>query len=245
MLIRTKLALNLALQLGLVGLLGAALLQLDSAQDQLAAAQARQLQGQTLVAEVHQSSEELTQMARLFVVTREPRFGEYFSEIARIRDGTSPRPPDYDLAYWHLVRARPDLPRGEGQRQALLDRLRLAGFKPEEFALLDEAKLRSDALIRQEDTAMGLVDGRGVGPKPRDEDWLLALRLTHGDGYLRAKADIMLPLREFSQRVAARLEGERAAAQAQAREALWGVLLLIALLLLQALVAALSLDRSV
>ena len=91
---------------------------------------------------------------------------------------------------------------------------------------------------------MGLVDGRGIGPQPPDEHWLLALRLTHRDGYLRAKADIMLPLREFSQRVAARLESERAAAQAQAREALWAVLLLMALLLLQALVAALSLDRS-
>lgn len=247
MLIRTKLALNLAVQLALVGLLALALQQLHASYEALETTQRGQIEGLQLVNEVRQSSDELTQMARLFVVTREPRYAEYFREIARIRDGVSPRPPDYDAIYWDLVRAKATEHGSAGRRQALLDRLRLSGFRSSEFALLDEAKLRSDALIKLEDMAMGLIDSRRSNSNAAlsEEEWRQSLGLMHGETYLNSKADIMLPLRQFSALVETRLGGEREAAQEGVRRSLLAVLVALLALAAHALVSALSFDRSV
>ena len=42
-------------------------------------------------------------MARMYVVTGEPRYATWFEEILAIRNGTAPRPERYDLVYWDLV----------------------------------------------------------------------------------------------------------------------------------------------
>ena len=41
--------------------------------------------------------------SRTYVVTGEPRYRDWFQEILRIRDGTAPRPRDYDGIYWDVV----------------------------------------------------------------------------------------------------------------------------------------------
>jgi len=244
MLIRTKLALNLAVQLGLVVVLSASMLSLCRSFDSLEQAQRCEQESQGLVAELRQSSDELTIMARQFVLTREPRFSDYFNEIMAIRDGAAPRPDAYDLSYWDRVRANPAQHAVGHRHVALLDILRRDAFLPEEFALLSEAKRRSDALVQHEELAMNLVRGDGVRAVT-DADRQRALELLHGEDYLRAKAGIMEPLATFVKQVDARVRRQREEAHRQEQRATRWMIAAMAVLALQALISALSFDRSV
>ncbi|MEK7792869.1 MAG: hypothetical protein AAB306_06940, partial [Pseudomonadota bacterium] len=55
-----------------------------------------------LAQELFQSSEDLTRMARAYVVTGDPIYKDYFFKILTIRNGEAPRPLDYTTTYWHL-----------------------------------------------------------------------------------------------------------------------------------------------
>ncbi len=251
MLIRTKLALHLSAQVVLVALVVGALLQLARAYQDLERAQWRRFEGQQLAAELHQSSDELSLMARLFVVAQNPRHAAYFHQIARMRDGVQPPPADHDPFYWDLQLAQDgklaEATTDESLAVAagLRERMRAAGFQADEMALLDEARQRSNALMRLEERAMGLVDTRGSGQALGDADWRRALALVHGPEYLKAKADVMRPIQQFSRLVQQRLDREREAAHQQVWLSAWAAAATLAVLALHALYSAWSFDRSV
>src|SRR4029077_9118967 len=69
----------------------------------IAQAEARRYRSYKLADELRQSSDDLTRMARLYVVTGDPRYREYFEQILAIRDGQAPRPLDYGNVYWDFV----------------------------------------------------------------------------------------------------------------------------------------------
>jgi hypothetical protein len=50
-----------------------------------------------------QSSDDLTRMARAFVVTSDPRYKIYYQNILDIRDGKMARPYGYFYGYWDMV----------------------------------------------------------------------------------------------------------------------------------------------
>lgn len=52
-----------------------------------------------LANELLQSSEDLTRMARSYVVTGDAKYERYFLEILEIRNGTLPRPDNYLPTY--------------------------------------------------------------------------------------------------------------------------------------------------
>ena len=58
-----------------------------------------------LADELLQSSDDLTRMARSYVITGDAKYKRYFKEIYDIREGKRPRPLNYSPAYWHLVTA--------------------------------------------------------------------------------------------------------------------------------------------
>ncbi|MDH5553551.1 MAG: hybrid sensor histidine kinase/response regulator, partial [Nitrosomonas sp.] len=58
-----------------------------------------------LTQELFQSSEDLTRMARAYVVTGDSIYKYYFFRILAIRNGLSPRPIDYAPTYWNLKQA--------------------------------------------------------------------------------------------------------------------------------------------
>src|SRR5262245_49047218 len=66
-------------------------------------AEIRRYRSFKLAEELRQSSDDLTRMARLYVVTGEARYRTYFDRILAIRDGAAPRPLDYGDVYWDLV----------------------------------------------------------------------------------------------------------------------------------------------
>jgi hypothetical protein len=115
-----------------------------------------------LADELRQSSDDLTRMARTYVVTGDPIYKRHYQDILDIRDGTQPRPEAYSRVYWDLVLAGGSAPRPESnQAIPLLELMRQAGFTEEEFRKLAKAKANSDGLTTAEFEAMKLTESTG------------------------------------------------------------------------------------
>lgn len=155
----------------------------------------QRFQMRMLANELRQSSDELTRMARTYVLTGSPLYKRYFVEILEIREGKRPRPARYDGVYWDLVLAS-QVPRQveEGRAVALLTLLSEAGASAEELELLGRAKTQSDALTQVEYEAMAMVEMPGGTTAERRNT---ALQRLHDSTYLLAKAAIMEPVNQF------------------------------------------------
>lgn len=172
---------------------------------QLAEAEARQTESNKLAAELRQSSDDLTRMARTYVVTGENKYWQYFGRILDIRNGKAPRPAGYDGVYWDLVTENLESIPSTTTSQKLVsleDRMIKAGFSVEEFALLKNAQNQSDSLVRLENVAMHAVngefdDGTGSFDIKKEPDRALAIQILHGSQYHEAKAKVMKPLDQF------------------------------------------------
>ena len=80
----------LVLAVALIALIGAVFALMAAEvqnQNHLAAAEARRYASYQLVDELRQSSDDLTRMARTYVVTGDPIYEEYFRQILAIRNG--------------------------------------------------------------------------------------------------------------------------------------------------------------
>ncbi len=179
----------------------------------IARAETRRYESYKLADELRQSSDDLTRMARTFVVTGDERYKSYFDQIVAIRDGNAPRPLDYGNIYWDFVVASGNPPRFTREAAALESLMREAQFTEDELALLQHAKERSDALIALEEQAMQAVRGRFLDDTGRSyikgpPNMELARRLMHGQEYHRAKSEIMAPIEEFFRKIDARTAAE-------------------------------------
>jgi signal transduction histidine kinase/CheY-like chemotaxis protein/HAMP domain-containing protein len=164
--------------------------------------QSRRYESLRVAMDLRQSSDDLTRMARTYVVTTDPVFEQFYNDILDIRDGRVARPVDFGDVYWDFVSATRQ--RAPARRPAigLEERMRELGIAPAEFAKLDEAKRKSDGLVDLERVAMNAVkgryrDARGEFTIQRAPDLALARRLVHGPEYHQAKAAIMQPISEF------------------------------------------------
>jgi len=149
-----------------------------------------------LAQQLRQSSDDLTLMARSYVATANPIYKKYFREIQDIRDGRMPRPDDYFFPYWDLVIGgiKPPPPES-GQGMPLLELMRQTGLTEEEFAKLAEAKSKSDDLSKLESAAMQMVASAGSGA---ENIRARARMMLYDENYLRGKAAIMNPIKDFS-----------------------------------------------
>ena len=118
-----------------------------------------------LADELRQSSDDLTRLARTFVLTGESKYEDYYHGVLAMRGGQMRRPRDYDRIYWDFVAV--GMPVGESRAPVSLQKLlEEHGVTREELDLIKEAEANSDALARREEVAMNLVkglydDGRG------------------------------------------------------------------------------------
>lgn len=169
-----------------------------------------------LADELRQTSDDLTRMVRSYVMTGNRLYKDYFQEIIAIRDGKAARPKDYHRLYWDLVVAGSTKPKAYEPPVALLQLMRRAGFSEEEFALLASAKTASDQLTELEFKAMQQIEAVAAMSLPEQlKARQTALQLLFDDHYYQAKADVMLPIREFYL-----LVDNRTAAQVE--RAMWG-----------------------
>jgi methyl-accepting chemotaxis protein len=135
-----------------------------------------------LANELRVSSEELTRLARTYVVTGDA---------------------DYEKQYWHVLDIRNGKqPRPDGRTMPLRTLMQQQGFTPEEFAKLQEAEDNSNSLVTTETIAMHAIkgefdDGRGGYTKKGPPDLELARQIMHDDKYHSDKSIIMGPIGEF------------------------------------------------
>jgi signal transduction histidine kinase len=194
-----------------------------------------------LMGELRQSSDDLTRFVRTYAETGDPRYKRAFEEVLAIRNGTAPRPAQYDRVYWDLVlidHAAPTAtgetgaswytrPRLGGPPVALLQLMRAAGFAPDELSHLMAAEHHSSALAAIERTAMSLLDGSGHGGAGPTK----ARALLFGPAYHAAKRDIMLSIDQCGELVKQRTRQEVARADVRLHQAQQVFLLAVMVLL--------------
>jgi len=159
-----------------------------------------------LADELRWSSEDLTRLARSYVLTGNPLDKRQFDDILAIRDGRKPRPAHNDILYWDLV--PPEEHKASsvaGPAVGLLDLMRQAGISPQEFSQLERAKANSDGLTAIEYAAMALVEAPGPNMSERRQ---IASQMLHDGVYQQAKADIMRPIATFHEMMDQRTRNE-------------------------------------
>jgi methyl-accepting chemotaxis protein len=192
----------LALTLVMAGLMLVALLRVSSAQGRATEASNARYRSYLLADELRQSSDDLTRLARTYVVTGDARYEQQYLDILAIRNGSKPRPEHYERIYWDLVAGGVPVPPSSGQAVPLQQLMRQAGFSDQEFAKLKEAQDVSDALVKTEVVAMNAVkglfdDGHGGFTRKADPNPEFARTIMHDAAYHRNKARIMVPLNDF------------------------------------------------
>jgi len=183
-------------------LLCVALYQTGAASDRFSAANETRYMSYLLADELRQSSDDLTRLARTYVVSGDPVWEQQYFEVLDIRNGKKPRPALYEKIYWDFRAAGIEPNRGAGTVSALADMMKRAGFTDAEFAKLKEAQANSDDLVNTETVAMNLVkgqyaDGAGGFTKKGEPDRAAAQAMMHDKNYHLFKAKIMKPLDEF------------------------------------------------
>lgn len=159
--------------------------------------------------ELRQSSDDLTRLARLYVITKksEPQQAEEYlreyNAILDIRNGKMPKPENYNQVYWDFAAIQLKNPTPDSSvTQSIHDRMIELHFSQEEFTLIDKSTANSDELVNAEVMAMNLIDGK-IGEKekaamlPGESPDAAAIRLLHNRQYMESKAQIMEPLNEF------------------------------------------------
>jgi methyl-accepting chemotaxis protein len=182
-------------------------------QKKITEAQERRYQSYLLADELRQSSDDLTRLARTYVVTGDSKYEEYYWTILAIRNGQSARPLHYERIYWDFMSVDGVKPRPLGRSVALLELMKEEGFTEREFALLKEAQLNSDGLVRMETVAMNATkglfdDGGGSFTRKGDPDPELARQIMHSKEYHQDKAKIMKPIDEFLAELEQRTRGD-------------------------------------
>lgn len=147
---------------------------------------ARTFRAYLLADELRQTSDSLTQMARLYAATGEERYKAYFQVILDIRNGVAPRPANPSQAYWDVALGLGKSPSAGAAGEPLQALLKAAGLSSDQLALAALAQERSDSLA---------VIERHAFQQPLEEAW----ETLHGEEYLRHKAEIMRPINALVQ----------------------------------------------
>ena len=199
----------------LSALLVYSLYRLGIAQEDAHAATLNRYQSYLLADELRQSSDDLTRLARTFVVTGDTKWEEQYNTVLDIRNGKKARPVESHRIYWDFLAAGNEKPRPDGRVIALQDLMREADFSEAEFEMLGEAQANSDGLVDLEVVAMNAVEGlfRGDGKaftEKGEPDLELARKLLHSPEYHEYKRQIMVPVDKFfvlmDQRTQARVD---------------------------------------
>lgn len=174
----------------------------NTKQRQLYEKQANRYDSYLLADELRQSSDDLTRLARTYVLTGDSKYENMYWDILKIRNGEKARPQHMEHIYWDLVLSYGQKPSPDGDAVPLQQLMEEAGFTDSEFEKLSEAQKNSDDLVTTETIAMnamkGLFDsGNGNYSKRGTPDPEMASRIMHDNQYHSNKAKIMAPVNDF------------------------------------------------
>lgn len=155
---------------------------------------------------MRQSSNDLTQMVRLYVSTGDSRYRAYYKEILAIRSGTAPRPTTYDSSFWQRVLAEGKGFASYGEPRSLVQEMQAARFTDSEFNALNASLRASDNLAQLELEVMARVAQRILGGVDGTyfSDIAPEYRRLVDSAYLVEKGMIMRAIDDFVAQVEAR-----------------------------------------
>ena len=178
-----------------------------------------------LAAQLRDSSDHLTRLARTYVVTGDAAFQRSYQAVLDERDGRRPRLTTAHASGWDADSTPPAAGASGASMTGLpamplLERMRQAAISEADLAVLAQAKHASDSLALVEAAAMALVDSSGPVSEAQRAQAILML---HDAAYHRAKAGIMQPITDFFLRTEARSMLAVQAAQSRATALRWAV----------------------
>ena len=152
--------------------------------------------------ELRQSSDDLTRLARTYVVTGDPKYEKMYWDVLAIRNGELPRPLLYEKIYWDYMTNDGKKPRPDGKPIPLQKMFEQLGFSEDEFVKLKESQANSDGLVWIETIAMNAMkglfdDGKGNFTIKGEPDYNMARRLMYSKDYHKEKVRIMKPIDDF------------------------------------------------
>lgn len=147
--------------------------------------------------ELRQSSDDLTNFARLYAVTENVFYKQAYQRIIDIRNGDSPIPSANEVNDWCIAVADKQLPAYSGEFASIEDRMKQLGMDDEEMSHIQTSKRRSDVLANIELDVFRIIEDNA-------NDWKIkkqAKDRLFDDTYLFHKLQIMMPIKEFHQHV--------------------------------------------
>lgn len=155
-----------------------------------------------LADELRQSSDDLTRMARTYVITGNSMFEEQYKTVLAIRNGEISRPKRYNGIFWDFLTLKNSEVLLDGEKIPLRELMKQANFPESELNLLFTSQNESDDLTNLEHKAMNAVKGifqdeKGDYTVQGLPDFALARDIMHSDEYHEAKIRIMKPLDNF------------------------------------------------
>jgi signal transduction histidine kinase/CheY-like chemotaxis protein len=155
-----------------------------------------------LADELRQSSDDLTRMARTYVITGNAMFEEQYKTVLGIRNGEIPRPKRYNGIFWDFLTLNDSQALLDGEKIPLRQLMKNANFPESELNLLFISQNESDDLTNLEHKAMNAVKGifqddKGEYTVQGLPDFALARDIMHSNEYHEAKIRIMKPLDNF------------------------------------------------
>ncbi|MBA6364012.1 hybrid sensor histidine kinase/response regulator, partial [Colwellia sp. BRX8-8] len=202
----------------------------------------RHIYSLTIANELRQSSDDLTRMARTYVVTGDEIYKEYYFDIIAIRNGDSPRPKKYPPTYWYTSLTPERFTSDKlGIQVPLKTLMGNMGFTESELLLLQQSQNRSDNLMTIEKQAFALMkglynDGKGTFTLKGEPDRAFAIKLLFSPQYQQEKIAIMQPIQKFIDAVETRLIVEADEFNIKQKKYLWYVILLLVISTLMALI---------
>lgn len=179
-----------------------------------------------LGAEMRQSWEDQSHMARTYAQSGDERYRQWYQEVVDIREGRAPRPIDYHLVYWDVVTGEGQRPRGhlEAEPEPLITLMQRTGLTEAEVEMLERSEEQSKAVSQIETDALAAMHG-GDQAKARE--------LLYSMEYLRAKEMAMLPMLEFFLELGRRsdAEVERRLGEQERLNTYFGIVILLLFLL--------------
>lgn len=217
---RNRFSQNVLFTLLLYGSLAIAFVAYVRAEKSIDHANDQRLRAVNSAQELRDSSDDLTRMARTYVITGDAKYKRIYQHILNVRNGLAPRSdePASIGSDWLMADPSPEQRKKQLPPQALLDRMQSSGLSAQELELLKQSIISSDDLTRLERQAMDLIT-EGVNT-PLDIRWA-ALNLLYGPEYNHAKREIMDPILEANRMVIKRTTQEVASAEKTAAILRW------------------------
>lgn len=205
--------------------------QISKIQETIVDSEEQRFQSHRLAEEMRQSSDDLTRMARAYVVTGDAAYERRYFELLDIHNGKLPQPKNYSAANWDVHATSAKRPPASDGALSLQERIRRLNFNAQELHLLRESQARVDVLVKLEKQAFAAAkrlhdDGQGEFTVPGATNHEYAAELLHSPQYQTEKVRVMEPIQQALMSVDGRINGELSALRIRQQQYVWLVLAL-------------------